>query len=255
MPESAGMSEQVDVAVVTGGARGIGRAICLELARRGSRIAVVDLDADAATDTAKEIIDAGGVAAGLGADVVDRDRMDAVATEVAARLGPVTILVNNAGTWVTKPFVDTRPADWRREIDLNYYGVLNTTHAVLPQMIERNYGRIVSISSEAARVGQPTNAVYSGAKAAVNGFTRALAKEVGRYAVTVNVVTLSVVRTRQSEPLIADEDAAKKIVRGYPIRRLGEPEDAAHAVAFLAERGSDWITGQVMGVNGGYVMQ
>ncbi|MQA13026.1 MAG: SDR family oxidoreductase [Pseudonocardiaceae bacterium] len=249
------MAEQVDVAVVTGGARGIGRAISLELARRGSRVAVLDLDEDAATDTAKEITAADGTAAGLRADVVDRDQMTTVAADVADRLGPVTILVNNAGTWITKPFVDTGPTDWQREINLNYFGVLNTTHAMLPQMIEQNYGRIISISSEAARVGQPTNAVYSGAKAAVNGFTRALAKEVGRYSVTVNVVALSVVRTRQSEPLIADEDVAKKIVRGYPIRRLGEPEDAAHAVAFLADRHSDWITGQIMGVNGGYVMQ
>lgn len=249
------MTEQVDVAVVTGGARGIGRAISFELARRGSSVAVLDLDEDAATDTAKEITAAGGTATGLHADVVDRERMGSAAAEVADSLGPVTILVNNAGTWITKPFVDTRPTDWAREIDLNYYGVLNTTHAVLPQMIEQGYGRIISISSEAARVGQPTNAVYSGAKAAVNGFTRALAKEVGRYSVTVNVVALSVVRTRQSEPMIADEDVAKKILRGYPIRRLGEPEDAAHAVAFLADRHSDWITGQIMGVNGGYVMQ
>lgn len=243
-----------DVAVVTGGARGIGRAICIDLARRGSRVAVLDLDEDAATHTAKEITAAGGTAAGLRADVVDRDRMGTVAADVADRLGPVTILVNNAGTWITKPFVDTVPTDWAREIDLNYYGVLNATHAVLPQMIEQDYGRIISISSEAARVGQPTNAVYSGAKAAVNGFTRALAKEVGRYSVTVNVVSLSVVRTRQSEHLTADDDVAKKILRGYPIRRLGEPEDAAHAVAFLADRDSDWITGQIMGVNGGYVM-
>lgn len=244
-----------DVAVVTGGARGIGRAISVELARRGSRVAVLDIDPDAAEATAKEITAAGGTAAGLHADVVDRERMNTVAADVADRLGPVTVLVNNAGTWITKPFVESGPADWRHEIDLNYYGVLNTTHAVLPQMIEQTYGRIISISSEAARVGQPTNAVYSGAKAAVNGFTRALAKEVGRYSVTVNVVALSVVRTRQSEHMTADEDTAKKIVRGYPIRRLGEPEDAAHAVAFLADRHSDWITGQVMGVNGGYVMQ
>lgn len=244
-----------DVAVVTGGARGIGRAISVELARRGVHVAVLDIDTDAAEDTAKEIIAAGGTAAGLHADVVEPDQMNSVAANVTDRLGPVTVLVNNAGTWVTKPFVESGPADWRHEIDLNYYGVLNATHAVLPQMIDHNYGRIISISSEAARVGQPTNAVYSGAKAAVNGFTRALAREVGRYSVTANVVALSVVRTRQSEHLTANEDMAKKIIRGYPIRRLGEPEDAAHAVAFLADRHSDWITGQVMGVNGGYVMQ
>lgn len=244
-----------DVAVVTGGARGIGRAISLELARRGGHVAIIDIDADAAEGTANEITAAGGTAAGLHADVVDPDQMNIVAADVTDRLGPVTILVNNAGTWVTKPFVESGPTDWRHEIDLNYYGVLNTTHAVLPQMIEQNYGRIISISSEAARVGQPTNAVYSGAKAAVNGFARALAKEVGRYSVTVNVVALSVVRTRQSEHMTGDEDRARKIASGYPIRRLGTPEDAAHAVAFLADRDSDWITGQVMGVNGGYVMQ
>jgi 2-hydroxycyclohexanecarboxyl-CoA dehydrogenase len=244
-----------DVAVVTGGARGIGRAIGHTLAGRGARVAVLDIDREAAAATAKEIVDAGGVATGFAADVVDRDRMDAVAAEVHDEFGPPSVLVNNAGTWVTKRFVDSDPDDWRREIDLNYYGVLNTTHALLPRMIEQNYGRIVSISSEAARVGQPTNAVYSGAKAAVNGFTRALAQEVGRYSITVNVVSLSVVRTRQSEHLTDDEETVKKVVRGYPIRRVGEPADAAHAVAFLADRQSEWITGQVVGVNGGYVMQ
>lgn len=243
-----------DVALITGGGRGVGRGISQELASRGAPVAVLDLDEDVAIATAKEIVDAGGKAIGLGGNVLQRESLDNAVERVQRELGTISILVNNAGTWVTKRFIDSEKSDWDLEVGLNYYGVLNATQAVLPGMIDQNYGRIISISSDAGRVGQPTNAVYSGAKAAVNGFTRALAKEVGRFAITANIVSLSVMQTRQTEDMLPDEEAMKKIVRGYAIRRVGRPEDAANGVAFFADRASEWVTGQTLGVNGGYAM-
>lgn len=247
-------------ALVTGAGQGVGRQIALQLAQHGATVAVNDFYSDRAEAVAKEIVDAGGSAEALAFDVADYAAVAAGTAAVAERSGPVDILVNNAGNAgpsvdplaPTPPFWETEPAQWTPWLATNLHGVLNTTRALVPGMVERGWGRVINLMSDAGRVGEPNLVVYGAAKAGVGGFTRGLAKALGRYGVTANCVALASVRTEATAPLLDNPAAAKKVLSTYAIRRPGEPEDIANMVLFLASGASSWITGQTYPVNGGY---
>ncbi|MEW6262701.1 MAG: SDR family NAD(P)-dependent oxidoreductase [Thermodesulfobacteriota bacterium] len=260
------------VAIVTGAGQGIGREIARVLAGEGVKVAVNDYYRERAEAVAQEILDAGGQALGLRGDVTDLDSAKAVAAQAVERFGPVDILVNNAGVPVTvrsgemkrTAFADVAPADWPKDIDLSFKGCLNFTYAVIHTMIKRKSGKIVNIISDAGRVGEANLSVYGGAKGAVLAFSKSLAREVGRYAVNVNCISLGAVAHEAIRHVLdpdarADSDEMlKKMLRAYPVGqglgRIGRPEDVAFAAAFLASPRACFITGQCLGVNGGYAM-
>jgi len=248
------MRFQGRVALVTGAGQGIGAAIAGRLSGEGATVLVMDLDEAAVEAQVKLLNDRSAAGAyGLVADVRERNQLDRELRRVEDAVGPCQVVVNNAGRWTMKPFLDTTPDLWADQIDVNFYGVLNVTHRTLPAMVEAGYGRVVNVISDSARVGEPNVSLYAGAKAAVAGFSRALAKEVGRSGVTVNCVSLSTTRTPGAFATF-DEGQIERMVRFYPAGRLGEPEDAAAAVAYLGSDDAAWVTGQVIGVNGGYAM-
>ncbi len=246
------------VALVTGGARGIGAAICKSLAADGRRIAIADILDEEAKQTAEEITGAGGQAITVHMDVTDSDSVLAGQLAVIDELGPVEVLVNCAGWDDLMPFLETDESFWDRVIELNYKGALRTVHAFLPSMLEARFGRIVNIGSDAGRVGSSLEAVYSGAKGAVIAFSKTIAREVARNGVTSNAVCPGPTET----PLIAEitagaRDADKVIgsmARAVPMKRLGQPHEVASAVAFLCSETAGFVTGQTLSVSGGLVM-
>jgi 2-hydroxycyclohexanecarboxyl-CoA dehydrogenase len=259
------------VALVTGGGRGVGRGVCLRLAEEGARVVVNDFHARRAERVEAEIRDRGGEALGIEADVTDLSRVRAMVARAADAFGSVDILVNNAGIPARKPgeevkggweeFHTSEPEAWSRIIDVNLYGTMNCTHTVLPGMIERRWGKIVSVMSEAGRLGEARVAAYSGAKAGMLGFSKAIAREVGKHCINVNVVALGAVDAKEVPFEELSEKAQARVsalFRSYPIarglRRLSRASDAADAIAFLASDRAQFITGQVLGVSGGFAM-
>jgi len=239
------------VAMVTGGARGIGRAIALALAADGRRVAVADLLEEEAQATAAA---AGGIAVRL--DVTDSASVAAAVELVEQELGSVDILVNNAGWDEARPFVETDEAFWDRVVDINFKGGLRTTRAVLPGMVERGWGRVVNIGSDAGRVGSSMESVYSGAKGGVIAFTKTIAREVARSGVTANVVCPGPTETAFLQRIAGEggERLVESLTRAVPMRRLGRPEDVAAAVVFFASDSAEYITGQTLSVSGGLTM-
>ena len=246
------------VAVVCGGARGIGRASAQLLAQGGCAVALADLRADAAGEVAGELRDAGARTLAVAMDVTDPRAVAAGMQSVVAELGPVEVLVNCAGWDEFRPFTQTDEAFWREVIAINYEGCLRTTHAVVGAMAQRGWGRIVNLSSDAARVGSAQEAVYAGAKAAVIAFTKTIAREFARAGVTANVVCPGPTETDMLREMAAGAPDAERLVdaltRAVPMRRLGRPPDVAHAVAFLASEQAGYITGQTLSVSGGLTM-
>jgi 2-hydroxycyclohexanecarboxyl-CoA dehydrogenase len=231
----------VKTAVVTGGASGIGRAVAQRLAADGYNVATLDINPSDA--------DFGHVA-----DVSDRAQVDAALAAVRDRLGPVTILVNAAGVEGYKRFTNLTFEAWMRVIDVNLNGVFHCTQAVLPDMIEAGWGRIVNISSSSTHSGQPYMTHYVAAKSAVNGLTKALALEFGPYGITVNAVPPGFIDTpmlRKSEERDLLGGTVEDHIQRTPVRRVGRPEDIAAACAFLISEEAGYITGQILGVNGG----
>jgi 2-hydroxycyclohexanecarboxyl-CoA dehydrogenase len=242
------------VAIVTGAASGIGRAAATELAREGAAVVVADIDQVAAEKVAAEIRQAGRATARQ-IDVTDASRARLVVAETLSEYGKIDILVSNAGWDRAKPFVDTDEAFWDRVISVNYRGHLAMAHAVLPSMIERGWGRIVTVASDAGRVGSSGEVVYSGAKGAVIAFSKGLAREVARHGINVNCVAPGLTDT----PLLAGiSEGAEKlmaaIVRSIPLGRVGTPLEVARAILFFASPDADYITGQTLSVSGGLTM-
>ncbi len=250
------------VALVTGGGQGVGREICHYLAAHNAGgVAVLDISADRAGHVVRELEKRDSRGLAVTCDVTDFAAVCDAVAQAERALGPVEILVNNAGnsgadggTSETKAFWESEPGDWRPWLAVNLDGVLNCTGAVARGMVERGYGRVVTIVSDAARVGEPHLVAYSAAKAGAAGFTRAFAKAAGRYGVTANCVSLAAIRTPALEAWLEDEEAVKAMLRKLVIRRVGEPSDAAALVLFLASDAASWITGQTYSVNGGYAM-
>jgi 2-hydroxycyclohexanecarboxyl-CoA dehydrogenase len=245
------MSERVGL--VTGGAGGIGRAICLELAANGRTVAVADLRLDDARQTADAVA---GRAVAVELDVTSSGSVEAGVARVEQELGPIDIVVNNAGWDELRPFLETDEAFWDRVIDVNFKGCLRVTRRVVPGMVERGFGRVVNIGSDAGRVGSSMEAAYSGAKGGVIAFTKTLAREVARSGVTANAVCPGPTRTPMLERMTSEggEKLIDSLTRAVPMRRLGEPEDVAAAVAFLASERAAFITGQTLSVSGGLTM-
>jgi 2-hydroxycyclohexanecarboxyl-CoA dehydrogenase len=242
---------------VTGGGRGIGRAVALALARDGWAVGILDLDGGSADGVAAEIVAAGGQAAGAPADVTQLPAVQAGIATLERRLGPVEALVNNAGWDVLARFVEGPPELWDRVIAVNLKGVLHATYAVLPGMIDRGRGRVVSIASDAGRVGSSGEAVYSACKAGIIGFSKALAREVARAGITVNCVCPGPTETALLASVMAGEGGEKVLAgmrRAIPLGRLGQPEDIAPAVVYLLSDGAAYVTGQVLSVSGGLTM-
>jgi 2-hydroxycyclohexanecarboxyl-CoA dehydrogenase len=239
-------------AIVTGGAQGIGRGIALALASEGADVAVFDIDSQGATEVAAVIRATGRRALALDVDVTNLSRVEAATREIVAAWGRLDVLVNNVGWTPNEPFADSEPDKWRRIVDLNYVATLNCTRAALAEMIPRGRGRIVSIASDAARIGMPREAVYAGAKAAIIGFSKSLAAEVARHAITVNVVSPATVDSPLLRMMLKPEQIERRRAAN-PMGRLGRPEDVAAAVVFFASPRADYVTGQVLSVNGGSV--
>jgi NAD(P)-dependent dehydrogenase (short-subunit alcohol dehydrogenase family) len=234
------------VALVTGAGQGVGAGIARALAAEGATVAVNDFHTDRAERVAAELTASGLAAAPFTADVTDLEAMRAMVADVEATLGPVDVLVNNAGVpaegFVPRSFRDTPVEDWDKFIRLNLYGVLHGCKAVLDGMCERGWGRIITISSEGGRVGLPSGiSLYGAGKAGALGFSRHLATELIGTGVTVNSVALGLMATGP------DDDRRPP----WPTARLGTPDDVAGAVCFLASDAASWITGQVLGINGG----
>jgi 2-hydroxycyclohexanecarboxyl-CoA dehydrogenase len=246
------------IAVVTGGGGGIGRGIALRLARDGFTLGILDRDGAAAQATCAAVAAAGGTATALVADITDDRQVTAAFAELRTRVGPVGVLVNNAGWDVFAPFRESTPAMWDQVIAINLRGLLACTHAALPDLAAAGeLGRVISISSDAGRVGSFGEAVYSGCKAAIIGFSKALARELARDRVTVNVVCPGPVDTALLASVGASEGGGKVVAgltRAIPFRRLGAPADVAEAVAFFAAPAASYVTGQVLSVSGGLTM-
>ena len=253
------------VALVTGAGQGVGRAIALELAKHNAGgIAVNDFVEDRAREVASEIEALGVKAVAAPFDVTDIEAARAAFAEAGEALGPVTVLVNNAGNAgptdqmrPTKNFWEETPESWDKYVGTNFFGVLNCCHAAIPAMVEAGRGRVVTIVSDSGRVGEPKQAVYSAAKAGAAGFMRSLAKETARHGITCNSIALATIQSMMSEEQFAayrETDAYKKHVSQYPIRRWGMPDDVAALAAFLCSDRASWITGQTYPLNGGYSM-
>ncbi len=246
------------VVVVTGGGGGIGGATCRRFAAEGARVAVLDLNEASAAAVAATIRTAGGQAQALRCDISRRADVEQAVAAAEQALGPIDVLVNNAGWDVFKPFTKTEPADWERLIAINLVGPLNLHHVVLPGMVARRRGRIVNIASDAARVGSSGEAVYAACKGGLVAFSKTLAREHARHGITVNVVCPGPTDTA----LFADykqgagnpEKLVEAFTRSIPLGRIGQPEDLPGAVLFFASEDAAYVTGQVLSVSGGLTM-
>ena len=250
------MEFQGRVALVTGGASGIGRAVCFGFAGRGARVAVADIHVEGARQVAEEIRRQAGEAQAVPMDVTDRAQVARAVQEVLERFGQLDVLVNAAGWDRVIPFLDSTEDLWDRVIAINFRGVLNTCHAVLPHMVRRGSGAVVNVASDAGRVGSSGETVYSGAKGAVIAFSKALAREMARHNIRVNVVAPGITDTPLLQQIVqaGNEKLIDAIVRSTPLRRMARPEEVADAVVFLASEQASFITGQTLSVSGGLTM-
>lgn len=241
------------VALVTGASRGIGRAIALRLAQDGYMVAVHCVkSADKAEAVCELIRQNRGEAHAFLCDVSDYHAVEQMVQTIQQKHGPITVLVNNAGIAQQKLFTDISPEEWRRMMAIHVDGTYNTCHAVLPAMIRCHRGAIVNISSMWGQTGGSCEVHYSTAKAALIGMTKALAKEVGPSNIQVNCVAPGAIETEMNAGL--EESVRRELAEETPLGRLGTPEEVAAAIAFLASPEADFITGQVLGVNGGFVV-
>ena len=244
--------------VVTGGGGGIGGATCRRFAAEGARVAVFDMNLEAAERVAQGIRAAGGVAQAFQCNITDRAEVDVAVAATEAALGPIDVLVNNAGWDVFKPFTKTVPAEWDKLIAINLTGALHMHHAVLPGMAARKQGRIINIASDAARVGSSGEAVYAACKGGLVAFSKTIAREHARHNITVNVVCPGPTDTA----LFADykqgagnpEKLMEAFTRSIPLGRIGQPDDLPGAIVFFASDAAGFITGQVLSVSGGLTM-
>jgi len=252
------MSQGGKSAIVTGGGRGIGRAIALALARQGCQVAVLDLLEENAKSVQQEIEALGTRGLALRVDLTQCAEVQEAVGKVLAEFGQLDILVNNAGWDKLEPFLESDPETWEKIIAINFKTVLYTCRAVLPHMVARGGGKVINIGSDAGRVGSTGEAVYAGMKGGVIAFSKSLAREMARHRITVNAVCPGLTETPLLQEVRATSEKAGKIIdavtRAIPLGRVGAPEDIAAAVAFLASPAADYVTGQTLSVSGGLTM-
>src|SRR4030081_3035066 len=245
-----------EVAIVTGGGQGIGRAITLRLAEEGCKVAIFDINPNAGHETAK--LAPKSAITTYTVDVGDRASVDRAVAQVEADIGPIWVLVNNAGWDRPMPFLATDQALWDKIIRINLYGPLNTHHVVGPLMVERRAGRIINIPSYAARGGTSNEAVYSACKGGLISFTKSVARELASKGVLLNAVCPGPTNTPMMAAVLGEGEQAMKwkdaMVRGIPLKRMGEPDDYAGIVAFLASDDAGFLTGQTISVSAGMNM-
>jgi len=244
--------------IVTGGGGGIGGASCRRFAAEGARVAVFDVNLEAAQSVARDIVASAGQAQAFQCDITDRASVDQAVAATIERFGPIDVLVNNAGWDIFCPFTKTEPAQWDKLIAINLIGPLHMHHAVLPGMVARRAGRIVNIASDAARVGSSGEAVYAACKGGLVAFSKTLAREHSRHGITVNVVCPGPTDTALFADYKAGAGNPEKLVeaftRSIPLGRIGQPDDLPGAIAFFASDDAAYVTGQVLSVSGGLTM-
>jgi NAD(P)-dependent dehydrogenase (short-subunit alcohol dehydrogenase family) len=242
------------VALVTGGGRDVGGDIARSLAAEGAIVAVNYSRSQAEAEAVVRSIEAtGGKAKAYKADISDNVQVKAMVAAVKSDFGTVDVLINNAGYVKYQRFVDSTPEDWTQQIDVCLYGALHCCHAVAPLMIEQNSGRIVNLIGDSSRIGEANLALAAAARAGTTALGKSLARELGRNNITVNTVSLGLIETSHSDPEFLAKNR-EKIIKAYPLRRIGKPDDVAPMVTFLASDASSWVTGQVISVNGGFSM-
>lgn len=253
------------VAIVTGGASNIGRSISMTLAEEGAIVAIGDIDEEQMKKVVSRIEASDGKAMAVKTDITKYEQVEAMVRNVLEQFENIDILVNNVGWDQLERFVDTTPDLWEKIIAINYKGMMNCCHLVLPHMIERQAGAIVSVCSDAGRMGEFREGVYGGCKAAQMSLSKTLAREVGRYGIRLNVVCPGLTPANSPEEVgqygsfgrgfsPMDPERVEKATKLYPLRRLGKGQDIADAVAFLASDRASFITGQTLSVSGGYTM-
>jgi 2-hydroxycyclohexanecarboxyl-CoA dehydrogenase len=251
------------VVIVTGGASNLGRAITLGFASEGARVVIADVDEAQAKKVASEA--PSGTILARRTDVTEWESVKATVDHVKSSMGGVDVLVNCAGWTIDRLFMEKPREEWEREIAIDMWGFINCTRAVLDVMVERRYGRVVSIGSDAGRMGEWREAVYSGTKASVIAMSKAIAREVGKFGITLNVVCPGLMpgtpETSGRESMWSGDQSAKftpevleKAAKAYPLRRVGTPDDVVPAVLLLASDRAGYITGQTLSVSGGYTM-
>lgn len=239
------------VALVTGSARGIGKAIALSLAREGSFVGLMDL-----RDTlplADQMTANGQAALSLPVDITDHEAVNRTVAAVIQKYGKIDILINNAGIIVRDTILELSHEDWRRVMNVNVNGTFNCCKAVIPHMVEHEYGRIVNITSIAGKMGDITaSPAYGTSKGAINTFTKSLARQLASYNITVNAVAPHAIETDMSAEW--SEEKRRGIIDSIPLKRLGQPDEVAEAVLFLVSSGASFITGEILDINGGFLM-
>jgi NAD(P)-dependent dehydrogenase (short-subunit alcohol dehydrogenase family) len=241
-------------ALVTGGGAGIGEATCIRLAREGHAIGVLGRRKDNTDAVARAIVEAGGRAIPVVADVAERAQVEAAIAEVRAQFGPITILVNNAGIEEFTPFSQIDDASWDRVMSANLKGVFQVTQLVLPDMVAAGWGRIVNLTALGSQIGAANMVHYTASKGGVTAMTRSLAVELGRHGITVNEISPGFILTPMAQRAIDGNlfpVPYEHIVATYPIPRVGRPEEAAAAIAYFTTEEAAYVTGQTLGVNGG----
>ena len=253
--------------IVTGGAANIGRGITYAFAKEGANVVIADIDEEQGQKVAEEFKDVGGKIVPIKTDVTDWSSVEAMAKKTLETFGSIDVLVNNAGFVSNKLFMKKPVEEYEKELKINYLGVVHCTRAVLDHMTERKAGRIVNIASDSGRVGEPREAVYSGTKGAVIAFGKAIAKEMGRFGITVNAICPGANIPQQPGTAgkhsmwagditveMIPPETKEKILSQYPLGRMGTPEDVAYATLFFASEGANYITGQTLSISGGFSM-
>lgn len=244
------------VAVVTGAGSGMGRAIAVRLAADGAKVAIWDINGDGAAETAKQITDAGGTALAITADCADRAAIEAAAAETRAKLGPVLILVNNAGIAPFTSFLEVTDELLDRVLHVNLRGPYILTREIIPDMIAAKWGRIINITSSSVQTGSPAQSHYTSSKGGLLGFTKCLALEFGKSGITANMIPPGSIDTPmlRGADIMQKEGAIDAYGAALPVGRIGEVEDIAAAASYLASEEASYITGQTISVNGGRYM-
>ena len=240
-------------AIVTGAGSGIGKGIAKRFAKEGAKVIVSDIDTEGGKDVVKEIEDSDGEAIFVRTDVSESKDVSELVEETLEEYDEIDILVNNAGVYIQKPITEMEIDEWDKVLDVNLKGDFLMIRSVAQEMIEEGEGNIINVSSIAGKVGYPNSAAYSASKGGIIAMTRALALELSPKGINVNAIAPGVIKTAMTEDLLEDEDVSEQMLANTPIGRFGKPDDIASAAVYLASEESDFVTGETMFVEGGWL--